>query len=764
MSASSTRARQHIRDEVDFKHPRFAAYPKPRASQHIRDGVGFKHSRFAAYPRQCRLQAPALRGISETRLASSTRASQHIRDGVGFKHPRFAAYPRRGRLHAPALRSISVTGSASCTRASQHIRDGVGFMHPHFTAYPRLGRLHASALRSISETGSASCTRASQHIRDGMTSIHEAFSKKGNGPYCTLFNVKVVSHGEEVAVCTVKVCDEDVAIKVITLEADSQRAKVTLWRESETSDVRPGDFMTITDVVTLNHYKGKPSLSTTNRSTLKMEEVKCRDNWRSSCDCVQVITDCGHNIPQLVGKDTGFRRYFTSARTLVTRARDTVPANDRVAALNEDYLARRWDNIAIPEGFNCNVIIVEDRPLLIFGTVLHVVIAEEQAAYQALQNSSHTVSFSCRGSTPGAFPGVGGQGDWTDCLTQNHYIDSAAGGEPCISGEGDCASARPDWGAPEPASGDRLVGHLQARLDAFQERPHGVSVGIQVNLPREVLMNVPLGPTQEASMDRSSLLSDSVGSPEEAESVYFDARGHISGGSLDDSGEAWATALDLSRGVQSPSVDLSVEHQRETGSAGVGPGERQPSADVPPACSARLDLQASRRRRSMAEGSTGGAEGRRGTIGKRRRCDEDEDDSALACSEGQGQVTEEAAHDLKESPCPVMPHQCLFKNCKTIPLRPSAIQQCSSSTHPTPINPAKPSTTPASKPSTTPASKPSTTPPIQPPNLPTLPTMQPPCQKPLLQKSNKFTVLMTSHNHGHARIDENKTHGDISTN
>ncbi|WAR11192.1 hypothetical protein MAR_036268, partial [Mya arenaria] len=65
-------------------------------------------------------------------------------------------------------------------------------------------------------------------------------------------------------------------------------------------------------------------------------------------------------------------------------------------------------------------------------------------------------------------------------------------------------------------AGDRLVGHLQARLDAFQERPHGVSVGIQVNLPREVLMNVPLGPTQEASMDRSSLLSDSVGSPEEA--------------------------------------------------------------------------------------------------------------------------------------------------------------------------------------------------------------------------------------------------------
>ncbi|XP_052814030.1 uncharacterized protein LOC128241087 [Mya arenaria] len=75
---------------------------------------------------------------------------------------------------------------------------------------------------------------------------------------------------QEEAVCTVKVCDEDVAIKVITLEADSQRAKVSLWRESGTSDVRPGDFMTITDVVTLNHYKGEPSLSTTNRSTLKI--------------------------------------------------------------------------------------------------------------------------------------------------------------------------------------------------------------------------------------------------------------------------------------------------------------------------------------------------------------------------------------------------------------------------------------------------------------------------------------------------------------
>ncbi|XP_052770034.1 uncharacterized protein LOC128209835 [Mya arenaria] len=51
--------------------------------------------------------------------------------------------------------------------------------------------------------------------------------------------------------------------------------------------------------------------------------------------------------------------------------------------------------------------------------------------------------------------------------------------------------------------GDRLVGHLQAHLDAFQEQHHGVPVGIQVNLPREFLMDVPLGPTQETSLDCS---------------------------------------------------------------------------------------------------------------------------------------------------------------------------------------------------------------------------------------------------------------------
>ncbi|WAQ97282.1 hypothetical protein MAR_029972 [Mya arenaria] len=114
---------------------------------------------------------------------------------------------------------------------------------------------------------------------------------------------------------------------------------------------------------------------------------------------------------------------------------------------------------------------------------------------------------------------------------------------------------------------------------------------------------------------------------------------------------------------------------------------------------------------SMAEGSTGGEEGRRGTIGKRRWCDVDEEDSAVAC-------TKEAAHDLKESPCPIMPHQCFFKHCKTIPLRPSAIQQCSSSTHPSPL---------ATQPN-----HPQLIPPIQPPNLPTIPTMQPPCKKPPL--------------------------------
>ena len=44
---------------------------------------------------------------------------------------------------------------------------------------------------------------------------------------------------------------------------------MTLWREAVKAEVRSGDFVTITDVVT-NHYKGETSLSTTTRSKLQV--------------------------------------------------------------------------------------------------------------------------------------------------------------------------------------------------------------------------------------------------------------------------------------------------------------------------------------------------------------------------------------------------------------------------------------------------------------------------------------------------------------
>ena len=66
-----------------------------------------------------------------------------------------------------------------------------------------------------------------------------------------------------------KIRNEDVEIKVITIEDKSQKVKVTLWRESVKTEARSGDFVTITDEVT-NHYKGETSLSTTTRCKLQV--------------------------------------------------------------------------------------------------------------------------------------------------------------------------------------------------------------------------------------------------------------------------------------------------------------------------------------------------------------------------------------------------------------------------------------------------------------------------------------------------------------
>ncbi|WAR17768.1 hypothetical protein MAR_032362, partial [Mya arenaria] len=72
---------------------------------------------------------------------------------------------------------------------------------------------------------------------------------------------------------TVKVCGEDVDIRVVTLEENQVRAKVTLWRDATELTVKAGDYVSITDVV-VNMFKGEASLSSTSRSKVEEEEER----------------------------------------------------------------------------------------------------------------------------------------------------------------------------------------------------------------------------------------------------------------------------------------------------------------------------------------------------------------------------------------------------------------------------------------------------------------------------------------------------------
>ncbi|KAH3888771.1 hypothetical protein DPMN_012811 [Dreissena polymorpha] len=60
-----------------------------------------------------------------------------------------------------------------------------------------------------------------------------------------------------------------VPIKTITVQDDSSKTQVTLWRDAVQSDVRPGDHVTITDLI-VNSYKNVLSLSTTTRSKIQV--------------------------------------------------------------------------------------------------------------------------------------------------------------------------------------------------------------------------------------------------------------------------------------------------------------------------------------------------------------------------------------------------------------------------------------------------------------------------------------------------------------
>ncbi|KAL4224753.1 hypothetical protein ACF0H5_015450 [Mactra antiquata] len=66
----------------------------------------------------------------------------------------------------------------------------------------------------------------------------------------------------------VKVKGHDIKIKSITVEDTSRKAKITLWRKLAESLVRPGDYVSITDVVSYV-YNNVTTLQTTNLSTIE---------------------------------------------------------------------------------------------------------------------------------------------------------------------------------------------------------------------------------------------------------------------------------------------------------------------------------------------------------------------------------------------------------------------------------------------------------------------------------------------------------------
>ncbi|KAJ8310180.1 hypothetical protein KUTeg_012045 [Tegillarca granosa] len=84
--------------------------------------------------------------------------------------------------------------------------------------------------------------------------------------------IEVPDHVEE-ATQEVKVHNDSVKVKTIYVKDETvPRCKVFLWRELSEADVRPGDHISITDVV-LNVFRGESSLSTTSLTKLQTCEA-----------------------------------------------------------------------------------------------------------------------------------------------------------------------------------------------------------------------------------------------------------------------------------------------------------------------------------------------------------------------------------------------------------------------------------------------------------------------------------------------------------
>ena len=62
---------------------------------------------------------------------------------------------------------------------------------------------------------------------------------------------------------------EEVPIKSVVVEDATGHAKVTLWRLAAETSARPGDYISITDVV-VNHFQNTTTLNTTTKSKVEV--------------------------------------------------------------------------------------------------------------------------------------------------------------------------------------------------------------------------------------------------------------------------------------------------------------------------------------------------------------------------------------------------------------------------------------------------------------------------------------------------------------
>lgn len=56
-------------------------------------------------------------------------------------------------------------------------------------------------------------------------------------------------------------------VKNIFIEDTTEKCKVALWREFANNDIKPGDFIEITDVV-VNTFRNETSLTTTSKTKI----------------------------------------------------------------------------------------------------------------------------------------------------------------------------------------------------------------------------------------------------------------------------------------------------------------------------------------------------------------------------------------------------------------------------------------------------------------------------------------------------------------